>query len=240
LKLGDGTSLFLAVFALLTVVVSSVASGKIAGANYTAGFAIPGLNFTWLQRGLQSGNTNASSGAGQSETNISTSSAHVGITPVSSDFLFPPIDVALSLPGWLLLTAAVGFLSISVILILRLKTGILTIDLNRTIREMEEQQKRLSNSWSYRLRNRALLRYYTLLVRACTKIGLKEIPTETPMEYIQRASSFLNVDGKEASRFAAAVNRCRYGEELSTDDAAAASVLMGQFTRVIRSKTLVI
>ena len=157
---------------------------------------------------------------------------------MGSDLLFPPLDYALSLPGWLLLAIVIGFLSASVFLIIRLRTGILTIDLNRTIREMEEQQKRLTNSWSYRLRNRALLRYYILLVRACTKIGLKEIPTETPMEYIERASSFLNVDGKEASNFAAAVNRCRYGEELSKEDAASASILMRQFTQVIRSRTL--
>jgi hypothetical protein len=57
------------------------------------------------------------------------------------------------------------------------------------------------------------------------------------MEYIERASTFLSVDPNEASKFASAVNRCRYGEELSKEDAAVAAVLMGQFTRVIRSKT---
>jgi hypothetical protein len=111
------------------------------------------------------------------------------------------------------------------------------INLERTLDEMELQQKYLVETWSSKLRNAALLRYYLLMRRACAKFGIPEETTETPQEYIGRVSSALKVESTEARRFADAVDRSRYGEELSQEDTSEASRFMSAFTDVIRRKT---
>jgi hypothetical protein len=101
---------------------------------------------------------------------------------------------------------------------------------------MEQQRKYLEETWSYKLRNAALLRYYLLMRRACLKVGLMDEPAETPQEYVGRVSSFFEVERSDASKFALAVNRSRYGEELSEREAAEASKFMGAFAEVIRRR----
>jgi hypothetical protein len=125
-------------------------------------------------------------------------------------------------------------------LILRLTAKVRVIDLEETLKEMEAQQKYLAetwSSWSSRLRNAALLRYYLLMKSACAKVGLPDKITDTPQEYIGRVSSSLKVETAEASRFANAVDKARYGEELSQEDASEAARFMSAFTDQIRRKT---
>jgi len=149
---------------------------------------------------------------------------------------FASLAILPAVPDWLLTVLAVACFAGACLLILRLKTSESVIDLEETVKEMELQQKRLAETWSYKLRNMALLRYYLLMRRACSKVGLQEKITETPKEYIERASAFLKVDGTYSVRFADAVNRCRYGEELSGEEASEASKFMGDFTDVIRRR----
>jgi hypothetical protein len=72
--------------------------------------------------------------------------------------------------------------------------------------------------------------------RACLKVGLRDEPAETPQEYVGRVSSFFRVEKSEAVRFATAVNRSRYGEELSELETGEASKFMGAFADVIRRR----
>jgi hypothetical protein len=110
------------------------------------------------------------------------------------------------------------------------------LDLDATLKEMDVQQRYLVGKWSSKLRNAALLRYYLLMKRACEKVGLPEKAAETPQEYIGRASSFLGVDEVRAEGFADAIDRSRYGEELSEEDTRDASESMAAFTELVREK----
>jgi hypothetical protein len=110
------------------------------------------------------------------------------------------------------------------------------LDLEDTLQGMEQQGKYLEETWSYRLRNAALLRYYLLMRKACLRIGLRDEPAETPQEYVGRVSSFFKVEKSEAAKFASAVNRSRYGEELSEAEVGEASKFMGAFADVIRRR----
>jgi len=121
-------------------------------------------------------------------------------------------------------------------LVLRLRTSVQVLDLEGTLRAMEEQRKYLEESRSYKLRNAALLRYYLLMRRACLKVGLRDEPAETPQEYVERASSFFKVEELEAGKFASAVNRSRYGEELSQTESMEVSKFMSSFADVIRRR----
>jgi len=110
------------------------------------------------------------------------------------------------------------------------------LTLEGALQDMEQQRKYFEETWSYKLRNAALLRYYLLMRRVCLKIGLRDEPAETPQEYIDRVSTFFKVEKSEAVKFASAVNRSRYGEELSEAEAGEASRFMGAFADVIRRR----
>lgn len=145
----------------------------------------------------------------------------------------PALPVSLT---WFLAGVAVLCLGGACLLILRPRTSVRVLDLGETLQEMEKQRKYLEETWSYRLRNAALLRYYILMRRACLKVGLRDEPAETPQEYVGRVSSFFEVQKSEAAKFAYAVNRSRYGEELSELEAGEASKFMGAFAEVIRRR----
>lgn len=225
----EGIILLAGVCLLLVIVLSTVESGRVAGANYQAALPIP-FDLSGLLRYHQPNLTGTANQQG-SKPNQNLTPNQQNQNPFS---LFASLALLPALPDWLLPVLAIACFVGACFLILRLKTGVSVVDLEETIREMEAQQKRLAESWSYKLRNMALLRYYLLMRRACSSVGLQERPEETPKEYIERASSFLKVDDTYAAKFADAVNRCRYGEELSEEDAREASTFMGEFTDVIR------
>lgn len=214
---------------LLIIVLAAVDSGRVMGANYQVGLPILNLNFSWTRFYVPTNNTGTFHQTTQNSQSVSASQSNQN--PFIS---FGSLVILPTLPDWFLPALAVVCFIGACFLILRLKTSETVTDLEAAVKEMELQQKRLAESWSYRLRNMALLRYYLLMRRVCSKVGLKEEITETPKEYIERASSFLKVDGRYAARFADAVNRCRYGEELSGEEADEASKFMGDFTEVIR------
>ena len=113
-------------------------------------------------------------------------------------------------------------------------------DLKGLIEEMESQRSYFVRSWTRKLRNAALLRYYVLMAEVCSKVGIEDEPTETPQEFIGRASAELEVAGPDETRFADAVDRAHYGVELSSDEVEEASKFMDSFTKTIaRRVTLV-
>jgi len=229
----EGAVLLTSVCILLIIVLGTVESGRVAGANYQMGIPIPGLNLSsWIRF---SHPLNATASPSQSSPiasqnhNLTQSSQNPFISFAYVTFL--PV-----IPGWFLIVLAITCFVGACFLTLRLKTDESVIDLEETIKEMELQQKRLAATWSHKLRNIALLRYYLLMKRACAQVGLHEKITETPKEYIERAASFFNVDSAYAAKFARTVNRCRYGEELSGEEIHEASKFMGDFTDVIRRR----
>jgi hypothetical protein len=178
----------------------------------------------------------ANSTAGLQE-NATTSGGKINGTSHSS--YFPNLVLPNFLPVfpvWFLALVAVITLGGACLLILRLRTSVRVLHLEDTLREMEQQRKYLEETWSYRLRNAALLRYYLLMRRACLKVGLRDEPAETPQEYVGRISSFFEVEKSEANKFASAVNKSRYGEELSALEAREASRFMSAFADVIRRR----
>ncbi len=106
-------------------------------------------------------------------------------------------------------------------------------DLKGLIEQMESQRSYFVRSWSRKLRNVALLRYYVLMAEVCSKVGIEDGPTETPHEFIGRASAELGVIGTDQTRFADAVDRAHYGAELSSDEVDEASKFMDSFTQTI-------
>ena len=122
-----------------------------------------------------------------------------------------------------------------VILLLRRESPTV-FDLKGLIEEMESQRSYFIRSWSRKLRNLALLRYYVLMAEACSRVGIEDGPTETPQEFIGRASAELGVTGPDQTRFADAVDRAHYGVELSGDEVEEASRFMDSFTKTIASR----
>jgi len=109
-------------------------------------------------------------------------------------------------------------------------------DLKGTIAEMESQRDYFIGTWSQKLRNAALLRYYVLMAQVCAKVGIEDRPTDTPNEFIGRASTELNVQGADSAKFADVVDRAHYGAELSGDEVAEASGFMDAFTRTVAGR----
>ena len=223
----NGVVLLACVCVLLVVVSGAVESGKVAGFNY-AGFPLKNL-LGWL--GTLRNSTTGALGNSTRTVGGRTSESSLPNWPSLSFLSFLPV-----LPAWFLAAAAVVCFGGACLLILRLKTCVHVLDLEDTLQEMEQQRKYLEEKWSYKLRNAALLRYYLLMRRACLKVGLRDEPAETPQEYVGRVSSFFKVEKPEAFKFAFAVNRSRYGEELTEFEAREASKFMGAFADVIRRR----
>jgi hypothetical protein len=241
----NGVFLLTCVCVLLVVVAGAVESGKVAGFNYSGGF--PFIKDLGINLGTNSTTSTQTNSTVRTQTNstVSTQTSSTrtggGKTNGTSFFLnwsFPPIlsDFLRVLPAWFLAAVAIMCFGGACVLILRLRTSVSVMNLESTLQEMEQQQKYLEETWSYRLRNAALLRYYLLMRRACLKVGLRDEPAETPQEYVGRVSSFFKVEKSEAARFASAVNKSRYGEELSQLEAGEASKFMSAFADVIRRR----
>ena len=233
----EGALLLACVCFMLVLVLGAVESGRVAGANYSRGLPIPGWNST-MQALLNWNATSSKPAANSTATKVSTASAVARPIIFSNRGGFPILALPpLPVPDWTLAAVAAGCFALACYLILRVRASVQVLDLASTLKEMELQQKRIMESWSSKLRNVALLRYYLLMRRACTTAGIPEQRTETLQEYIGRVSSLLDVESGQATKFARLVNRSRYGEELSTEDAGDASRFMSAFTEVIRRKT---
>jgi hypothetical protein len=240
----DGVVLLACVCVLLVVVSGGVESGKVVGFNFD-GFSLGFLgrigihvnpttgtqvNSTTSTQVSYTTSTQGNYSSSETKTTMNTS----GGSPINSP---PnPFEYLPALPVWLLATVAVVCFGGASLLILRRRTNVRVLDLEGTLQEMDQQRTYLEETWSYKLRNAALLRYYLLMRRACLSVGLRDEPAETPQEYVRRISSFFKVENPEATEFASAVNRSRYGEELSELEVRKASKFMGAFADVIRRR----
>ena len=230
----NGVLLLACVCVLLAVVSGAVESGKVAGFNYS------GIQIARII-GLNNSTSPSTGNLGNSTIGIQGNSTIIsgGKTNGTSHSYFPGLvspNFLPVLPIWFVTVVAIICFGGACLLILRLRTSVHVLHLEDTLREMEQQVKYLEETWSYRLRNAALLRYYLLMRRACLKVGLRDEPAETPQEYVGRVSSFFEVEKSEATKFASAVNKSRYGEELSELEAGEASRFMSAFADVIRRR----
>src|SRR5208337_3799737 len=231
----NGVLLLACVCVLLVVVSGAVESGKVSGFKY-GGFSLV-LHAVGLEppNSPPGGQSNYTSTGAQVNSTLVGGNKTNGTPPLQSPYASYVSDLLPALPTWFLASLAVLCFGGACLLVLRLRTTEHVLDLEGTLQEMEQQQRKyLEETWSYRLRNAALLRYYLLMRRACLKVGLRDEPAETPQEYVGRVSSFFGVEKSEAVKFASAVNRSRYGEELSELEAGEASRFMGAFANVIR------
>ncbi len=222
------------VCALLVVVAAGAESDNVHGFNYegfSIGNLLQGLGYRSASSGSNPGNSTVTTRTNSTAASASGGSPSGASGPLPS---FPTVSAAV--PDWLVAGAALACAGGAFVLVLRRRATVTVVDLGRTLEEMEHERKRLEGGWSRRLRNAALLRYFLLMRRACVKVGLRDEPAETPQEYVRRVSTFFGVDRSEAEGFASAVNRSRYGEELTEAEAREASRLMGIFSDVIRRK----
>jgi hypothetical protein len=120
------------------------------------------------------------------------------------------------------------------ILIRRQKPKVL--NLGGALRDLEEQRKYFTGSWSMKMRNAALLKYYLLMAQICSKMGIVNQMEETPHHFIGRAASELKVESESAEEFANVVDRAHYGVELSQEEVQAVSGFMDSFTRALSGK----
>lgn len=120
--------------------------------------------------------------------------------------------------------------------ILRKASGSKVVDFKGALEDTEEERSRIRAAWSGGTRNETLLRYYAVMQKICGRIGIKDIPSETPSEYTRRVAANLGMEFGQATRFAQVFNRARYGLELSLDETADASTFMGDFLDAIRRR----
>lgn len=216
----------LAVSALLVVILGPSESGRLTGLK---------------SFGLGGGSVPIPGGF-SSETNASSSTMFkaTGILSISSSatrgVYLSPLGISLSFSYWYLyVLAALAMLS-ALGLILRGGREGGVWDFASDLEKLENERRRLESSWSFRARNAALVNYYLLMRKLGAQLGIREVPQETPREYLDRVSEELKVDPTQTHRFADAFNRARYGMELTEPEIQEASKFMGGFVDGIRSR----
>lgn len=139
---------------------------------------------------------------------------------------------------WLLYLAIFVALVAGVAFLLRSpgETGV--YDFASAINQLDKQRLSLEGTWSQRLRNAALVRYYSIMRKVCAQIGLGDEPSETPLEYLHRVATELGIGQDDAAGFAAAFDRARYGNELSDGEAKTAARSMAKFLDGLKERVL--
>jgi len=209
---------------LLVLTVGTVAAGRLSGVSslHLGGptGAIGGGGLNSMQTGTGFGVPSASGNATQT---VSTSSEYV-----------PPELSSTTPPYWLLYATAGLALAAGLAFLLRSSGEAGVYDFASAIDQLDKQRSLVEGSWSLKLRNIALLRYYSLMIKICTQMGLVDGPSETPLEYLGRVAETLKISQRDAADFAAAFDRARYGGELSDEDARSAAALMARFVNGLR------
>jgi uncharacterized protein DUF4129 len=210
---------------LLVLTVGTVAAGSLSGVSslHLGGptVAIGGDGLNSMQTGTGFGVPSASGNATQ--TVVSTSSEYV-----------PPELSSTTPPYWLLYATAGLALAAGLAFLLRSSGEAGVYDFASAIDQLDKQRSLVEGSWSQKLRNVALLRYYSLMSKICTQMGLADGPSETPLEYLGRVAEALKISQIDAADFAAAFDRARYGGELSDEEAKNAAALMARFVNGLR------
>ncbi len=225
-------ALFLGAVVLSVLLLSVVESGRVTGVSSPGLAKDVGLNVVGgtIQRTrviITTVSTIKEGGGTTTEVTNSTTALTSMPAPASGGF-----DVLSS--SWLVVALAASLVLIGA-LYLRLPTRSgAAVDLEADFTEMHEQLAKVGQEADYKVRNAALLRYYALVRKVCSKTGLVDGKSETPKEYISRISSKLRVDPAGAQSFATAVNEAMYGVELAPERAQGLSRFMGSFAEDIR------
>ena len=137
---------------------------------------------------------------------------------------------------WFVLIPTVVILGVGVVALLLRRENPKVFDLKAAVEEMGAQRSYFMGSWTRKDRNAALLRYYVLMAETCAKAGIYDGPSDTPQEFILRASELLSLDLDDSALFAYAVDRAHYGEELPDKEIGEVSKFMDVFTNNISGK----
>jgi len=211
----------------LIVVLAAVESGRLAGLNgFGQGFVPPIKPFNASRLTITGSAT---------VTGLAIGGTNGTLLVVNLPHL--PNGPAFTLADWYVYVLLAAALILGFVFLLRGSRDAGVYDFAGALKELDAERSRLRTSWSSRLRNATLLRYYSLMRRVCSKVGIEEVPAETPREYIDRVTRELNMDPKEAMKFASVFNRARYGLELSDEEIEEASGFMGGFVNIIRRRT---
>jgi len=215
-----------AISALLVVLLATAASGRLTGLGQLA------LSPSTSSNSFGNGAENGSPASDRSVT-VATGRSTME-SPGSRGGGSLPLYSSVQLPVWLLYLVVALATATGLFFVSRRRLPADTYDFKAAMEQLEKERSALEWSWSYRLRNAALLRYYSAVRALCSKLGVKEEPSETPREYLEKATKVLRLESGEASRFAEAFNRARYGLELSEDEAEEAAAYMGDFVDGLR------
>jgi len=209
---------------LLALTVGVVGAGHLSGLGSLHLGGGPGPS---IQGGLNPGENG--NGSRISTVNGSaTATATLAPIPISGP------SAGLTFPYLLLYAAAGIVLAAGLVSLLRSSGEAGVYDFAAAIDQLEKQRSLIQGSWSRELRNVALLRYYSLMRSICARMGLADLPSETPLEYLGRVAAALRISQIDAADFAAAFERARYGGELSDADARNASEHMARFVDGLR------
>lgn len=215
--------------ALLVVVLAHVETGAMTGLR---SFSLGGGG-TGTALGAGTGNSTLSS---RSLTTTTTETFFFTFSTQTSQLYLAPGSSHVTLSNWYLYVLVAAVMATAFGFLLRGGKEGGVYDFAADLERLESERIRMERSWSYRLRNAALVNYYLIVERVGTELGVKEGPDDTPKEYLYRVSQELKVDPQQAHTFAEAFNRARYGAELSETEIAEASRFMGGFVEGLRSR----
>jgi hypothetical protein len=210
---------------LLVVVLAAVESGRLAGLNGFGQGLVPSIIRANASQPISTG---SATGATVGSTTSALPASNVPHLPNPPGF---------TLAGWYIYVLLAAALILGFVFLLRGGRNAGVYDFAGALEELEAERSRLRRSWSSKLRNATLIRYYSLMRRVCSKVGIEEVAAETPREYIDRVTRELNMNPNEAGKFAEVFNRARYGLELSDEEVEEASGFMGGFVDMIRRRT---
>ena len=220
---------------LVVIVAGAVESGPLKGVDYSVPlpFAFLAPHFvnqtlTYAHKTTTQASLQTSSGTTEISGGLGTA---VGIPTLGSPGPLGSPQALLSLLSLYLVIPAICVLGVALAIVLARKEDQEVFDFRSAIEEMQNQRTYFLGSWSDRLRNAALLRYYLLMVRVCSKAGMDGKPEETPREFVFRVSSTLHAGSGESARFANTVDRAHYGAELTESEIDSASQFMDSFTK---------
>jgi Domain of unknown function (DUF4129) len=212
---------------LLILTFGTISTGRLSG--------LGSLNLGGSSGGIVGGGSSTTEVVGVSGVSVtSTSGSTTTIVSSTASEYIAPVAARVT-TSELLLYAAVGIaLAGGLAFLLRSSGETGVYDFAAAMDQLDKQRSLVQGSWSRKLRNVALLRYYSLMRTSCTKMGLEDVPSETPLEYLSRVAAALKISQKDAADFAAAFDRARYGGELSDEDTENAAAYMARFVNGLR------
>jgi hypothetical protein len=223
-----------AVCLLLIVVLGAVESGPIRGVDYSFPLPFlsprpPGQEVTISTIHQTTFRTTQQKVA---ETTYSGSAAQSQGQGAPSQGFVPPQGIDLLI--LYVLVPVICAVGIGLALLLARKEEPEVFDFRSALDEMQKERSYFLSTWSNKLRNAALLRYYLMMTKICEKAGMKSMPEETPNEFISRVSTSLATgEADKSARFAETVDKAHYSVEFSPTEVAEAARYMETFIQGI-------